>query len=244
MTTFSDHFSKLAPLLEFDSKALIGDEKIPQELCSFILALALAYNDYKLYMISLIMLMDSEPDGQFERTPEWGEYAGIKLHIIRLHVGFAHELLKLIKKNARNIENDFFKEIIRKLSPKARKSWANLVNVALMKEKSNLLARIRNTVAFHYDADEVFSGYQAGFFKDGVLQNACISKGNTLQESRFYFADLAIQGYFEKTVDTNIEDFYSSLIEIMQEINNALYEIVTKFIQGRGFAWRKPVKEK
>lgn len=245
MKYFADYYSKLSPHEEFDPLAFIGDGKIPQELCNFILALALTYNDYKYYSISFNMLLRSEPEGKPERNFAWGEYMGIKFHIIRIHIGFVHELFKLIQRNKKILEHPFFIEVIRVLNKKGRKSWDALIEAALADEaspkRSNPLHMVRNKVAFHYDTKELLAGYNSGFFKDGdVIENACISRGNTLEEARFYFADKAIQSYIEKGLDMDVVSFFKSLEQIMRDINIALYHICGTFIQRRGFAWQKP----
>ncbi len=245
MKYFYDYFLKLTPYLEFDPNAFIENNDIPQQLCNFILALSLAYNDYKYYNVTYNMLLKSEPDNLKERTSVCGEYAGIKFHLIRLHIAFAHELLKLVETNKDILQHPFFKETIRMISKKARESWDIILEAALpekVPEKtSNLLARIRNKTVFHYDAKELFAGYKKGFFEDGkTLQNACISIGNTLENVRFYFADVAVQGYLEKGLDIDTKHFIAELEKIMRGINIALYDICTKFIQRRGFAWKEP----
>lgn len=245
MKSFSEYFSKLTPHKEFDPKAFIGNETVPQELCNFILALSLAYNDYKYYVLNYEMLLESEPKGKPQRNSAWDEYVGIKFYIIRLHIAFVHELFKLIQKNQRILEHVFLKEIIRNLNKKARESWRSLVEAALVDEtapkKSNPLHMIRNKVAFHYDTKELFAGYKKGFFEEAkTTQNACISLGNTIRNSRFYFADRAVQGYMEKGLDADIVKFAESLKKTLREINIALYGITERFIQRRGFAWREP----
>lgn len=245
MKYFAEYYSKLSPHDEFDPRAFIGDEKVPQELCNFILALALTYNDYKYYSISFNMLVKSEPDGKPQRNPSWGEYSGIKFHIIRLHIGFVHELFKLIQKNKKLLDHPFFIEVMRVLNKKGRASWNALIEAALADEaapkKTNPLHMVRNKVAFHYDSKELLAGYSSGFFKDGkTIENACISRGNTLEEARFYFADKAIQSYIDKGLDTDVIGFFKSLEQIMRDINIALYNICERFIQRRGFAWEKP----
>jgi len=247
MKNYSEYFSKLAPYKEFDPSAFVGDKDIPQDLCNFILALALVYNDYKYYFMNFIMLAESQPEGDPRRDSQWGEYTGMRLHAIRLHIGFVHELFRLIQNNKNLLTHPFLKEIVRVLNKKARKSWETLVETALMKEeaprKSNPLFMIRNKVAFHYDPKELRAGYNKGFFKDGkILQYACVSEGNASWGSRFYFVDLAIQGYLEKELGSDANSFFDSLSKIMAEINMALHNICIRFIQRRNFAWRYPKK--
>ncbi|MFA5287658.1 MAG: hypothetical protein WC394_05275 [Candidatus Omnitrophota bacterium] len=247
MKCYSDYFSSLVPYKEFNPNAFVGDKDIPQDLCNFILALALAYNDYKYYTMNFIMLIESQPKCDIRRDSKWGEFSGIKLHIIRLHIGFVHELFQLIKNNKNLLAHQFFKEIVRVLNKEARKSWGILVEAALAKEvtpkKSNPLFMIRNKVSFHYDPKELHAGYNKGFFKEGkISQNACVSEGSVLWGSRFYFADLAIQGYLEKELGPDADAFFASLNQIMAEINMALHNICIRFIQRRNFAWKYPNK--
>jgi len=243
--TYTDFFRQLSPYKEFNPEAFIGDKKISQELCNFVLALALAHNDYKHYTMSFIMLIESQPEGGPQRDMLWGEYTGIKLHIIRLHIAFVHELFQLIQNNKSILAHPFLAEVVRVLNKKARSSWELLIEAALAihtsPKKTNPLFMIRNKVAFHYDAKELLAGYKRGFFRgDEVLQKACVSEGNTLWNSRFYFADLAIQGYIEKELGADADRFYASLNQIMEDINMALHSIVIRFIQRRGIAWEIP----
>ncbi len=236
---------KSVPHKEFDPKAFVGDKNIPQALCNFVLALALVYNDFKFYSVNYKDLLDSRPEGKLERNSIWGEYEGIKLHLVRLHIAFAHELFKLIQENRELLENAFLKEVVRMLDRRARESWKTLVEAALMEEtaarRSNPLFMIRNKIIFHYDTKELFSGYQTGFFKEQkVLQDACLSEGSNLEDSRFYFADLAVEGYLKKKLGLDADIFFSSLGEIIRDINMALHHIVIGFIQRRNFAWRIP----
>lgn len=245
MPYFADYFSQLAMHREFDPKAFIEDDKVPKYLCSFILALALAYNNYKYIVISFDMLEKSTPQDKTKRNPECGEYEGINYHLHCLHIGFIHELFKLIQNNKRALEHPFFAEIIRVISKGAREAWKILLDEALSEDfrpkKSNPLFMARNKVAFHYDAKELFRGYNKGFFDNNkIRQTACISTGDSCMSSRFYFADVAVQAYLEEGLTEDLEKFTSKLSRITKRINFALYDIVVKFIQRRGFAWRDP----
>ncbi len=247
MHKFSDYSSKLSPHIEFDPKAFIEGANANSNLCNFILTLALAFNDFRFYNTIFQMLEKSKPQGTVKRNAEWGEYSGIKLYIIRLHIGFVHELFNLIKENKLILEDPFLKEIIRCLNSKARKSWAELIEAALTNDasprRSNPLYMIRNKLVFHYDPKELFEGYKKGFFKEGTkTENACISRGDSLSEARFYFADKAVEGYIAKKLEINIESFFSSFGKTMQDINIALYSICELFIQKQGCGWKSPSK--
>ncbi len=65
----------LAPLEIFDPRAFQGDQDVPQELCGFVLSLALIYNDYKNIMHGVHGLEAAKPEGEFKFTGLWGTWS-------------------------------------------------------------------------------------------------------------------------------------------------------------------------
>ena len=247
MKYFLDYSKDLSSYKEFDPRAFIGDQNISQELCDFILALALAYNDYKFLNIVLNMHFNSSPEGKYQRSSVWGENMGIKFYIMRLHMSLVYELLKLIENNKKILKDPFLVEIIKSLPRAARESWGILIDAALTNKtapsKLNRLFMIRNKLFSHYVPSDIGDGYKRGFFKEDGSQteNACISLGNTIKSARFYFADKAVQGYLEKKWQENAETFFASFNKITLNINLALYHVCTKFINKR-YPWKEPKK--
>src|SRR5262245_27540099 len=164
MTNFTKESELLAPLQTFDRDAFVGDERVPQDICNFVLALALIYNDCKDGIFSNMILTDSKPKGQFELSRGWGAYNGLKLHYIRLHVALIHELLQLIEDNQQILKHPFFNSVIQKLSKQERESWDALASAALQKQPRSSLSKflliIRNKVSFHYDPKELYRGFR------------------------------------------------------------------------------------
>lgn len=68
MKSFQDECSELAPLETFDPAAFLGDEAVPQELCNFILSLALIYNDCKDITYSSLVFSNSGLRNRHGRT--------------------------------------------------------------------------------------------------------------------------------------------------------------------------------
>ena len=64
-----------------------------------------------------------------------------------------------------------------------------------------------------------------------------------MQETRFFFADAAVQGCFESLTGGK-EEIADKLGDLSTSINMALYNLIESFIQARGFAWRKMDDEK
>jgi hypothetical protein len=64
MRSFSEESAQLAPLQSFDAQAFVGDSKVRQQICSFVLALALIYNDCKNRIFSNLLLAEAKLDSQ------------------------------------------------------------------------------------------------------------------------------------------------------------------------------------
>jgi hypothetical protein len=61
--------------------------------------------------------------------------------------------------------------------------------------------------------------------------------------SRFYFADAAALEYMKHVANgEEARAFLEWRSPLPQHVNLALYELVTRFIQLRGFAWRASIR--
>jgi len=82
MQDLSKEIAELAPLETFDPNAFVGNHEVPQNICNFLLTLALAYNDCKNGIYSNLLLADFKPTGAPKRSRFWGAYSGIKFHYL------------------------------------------------------------------------------------------------------------------------------------------------------------------
>ena len=237
--TFHDECASLAPLESFDPSAFQPDSETPERLCNFILALALIYNDCKDIISAVVLLHDSRPDGPSKISRIWGAYYGIEWHLLKIFVSLLHELFNLIRENKDLLEHPLFTEIVRLLRSKARQNWRDLVAVALgatpKSELGRILLLVRNKVSSHYDLKCLAKGYSDYFLgKEQIHDRAYVSRGNSMSESRFYFADAAVQGYlFELIGKKNFDQFMRHSTELFEQLNVSLMSIVDKFIQKR-----------
>jgi len=244
MTNLTQETELLAPLQTLDRNAFVGDARVPQEICNFVLTLALIYNDCKDGIFSNMILTDSKPKGNFELSRDWGAYNGIKVHYIRLHVALIHELLQLIEDNQKLLKHPFFKSVIQKLSRQERESWNALASAALQRKTRSSLNKfflmIRNKVSFHYDPKGLYGGFRHHFFRNGVASEPpFISRGTSMQCSRFYFADAAADGYLASQAEQEDQkDPMTHLLGLTTDLNTAIMQIVHQFIQERGFAYQ------
>ena len=82
MQNLSKESEQLAPLQTFDPNAFVGNDEVPQNICNFVLAMALVYNDCKNGMFSNLLLADFKPAGKSKASRSWGAYSGIKFHYV------------------------------------------------------------------------------------------------------------------------------------------------------------------
>jgi hypothetical protein len=246
---YNQEVALLAPLETFNPEAFLGSADVPQSVCDLVLCLALAYNDLRDIIFVRLLLSNVRP-AQPGISPEHGQYGGLVIGALRIQVGRVHELLKLIAKSEQELAHPFFGQVVRKLTRAGREAWSALTTAAqetALKDKANesplvrALRFVRNKVSFHYDPENLHRGYNGAFLQQDNQREPLISRGGSLQRSRFYFVDAAVEAFVrEKDTDPPVNDFLRAKGEFIDQINQALYEIVVKFVESRGFAWRRP----
>jgi hypothetical protein len=202
--TFSEHIAGLATLRSFDPHVFVGDSNYSQEFCDFMLALALAYNDYRDVFIAHVLLDDETPSYLKTPTSALGEFAGIKAHLMRALMGILHELLVVIEKNREIVESQQFARLEKHLRPKARAAWTNVRAATGQKPASNpqtrLLVFARNNVSFHYGPKALGLGFRSTF-TTASAKSPYVSAGSQMATTRFYFADAAAESYIRNIGD-------------------------------------------
>jgi hypothetical protein len=242
--TFEERLAQLAPLETFDPKAFRGDSSVPQELCDFVLALALVYNDFRDVVVAQGLLNAALPNDTSTPTPRLGELGGIHAHLNRLMAALVHELAKLIERSDHLLSHPFFESLVKKLPRAAREAWSSVVDATKKNTATDSLSRLvlfaRHKVAFHYDAEEIGRGYRRAFIDD-PSRVPFVSRGDNMAKSRFYFADAAADTYLRTSADKQVvEEFFSAKLDLFDEINHALRELVSRFVNERRFAYRPP----
>lgn len=241
---FSPAFALLVEMESFDKEAFLEEDSDKRKVCSFVLALAVIYNDLKDLQLYHQLLGRSKPDGEFTFRKDWGEYNGLSLHITKQSSSLVHELLGFIDHHKHIVEGRYFQDIFNKVNKRGRLAWGSLVNTSDEKARctkyDDIIFSIRNKVSFHYDAKEIMAGYEYHFLQSQYKDiPPLLSRGNQMESSRFYFADAAAGGYVDaKRERTSQQNFSEELNKLLDDINYALYNIVVTFIQQRGYAWR------
>jgi hypothetical protein len=95
-------------------------------------------------------------------------------------------------------------------------------------------------MVFHYDPKGIFAGLKRQFLTSTRSQDrAIISRGLSMGASRFFFADAAVEGYFQEIVGKGeIGQLSMKVRDVVDSLNFALLGLVDRFIQQRGFAYR------
>jgi hypothetical protein len=237
MTKFSEMADALVEAEAFDAKAFEGSAEWPQELCDLMLVLALAFNDFKDAITAHVVLNAARPSGERAKTAPWGNHGGIAVHIMRVQSGLVYELLEFLRNNSKILNSPKFKSIVRRLALPQREAWKGLEDAALQRGPARAfteaLKGIRNKVAFHYDPTALGEAYREFFSEPD--EKPMISLGDNLPSSRFYFADAAAwRAIANPSVEEKAKRFLSGEDEILRQIHQALFHLVSYFIQLRG----------
>jgi hypothetical protein len=207
--SYEEYLNCLAPLETFDPEAFVGDSEVPQEVCNLVLALSLAYNDFRDVLVAELWLRDVGVKPEDPPSRKMGLTYGLYNTVVRVRIGFIHELLNLIKESHETIDHQAFKHIVRLLSPFGKNAWMALFDAAMSNPSANELAKalviVRNKVAFHYDSRELGHGFSRAFIeRAGPYGTPFVSRGSNLKETRFYFSDAAAQAYIKSKSTRNI----------------------------------------
>lgn len=239
---FEEECSTLATLETFDPNAFLADEKVPQELCNLVLAFSLVFNDLRDLYFASLLVDDCKPSGAPEYNRKWGHYAGLNSQVIRLIMGTVHELLNLIDEQQESLNHPFFRDVEMSLPASQRSDWREVVKIARGESSyklGKLLLRIRNNASFHYDPTAIHRGFKNHFItsKDGV-KRAYLSRGGSIQGSRCYFSDAAVEGLINNIAGSAPDAYATEFKKMLEMVCYPLVLIVTSFIQKRGFAFR------
>ena len=207
----------LAPLIPLDRILLLpvpGEPALETRAKKFTLVLSLVFNDLKTVVWAHDRVMAGKPYDEAAVTACNGQWVAMRQAFTRMAHGVLHELGVLIKANSallnweplRNIET-----LISDKSPGAGAAWQSLVDFALERKSQSKLTRFlranRNELAFHYDKDGevMLDGYRRHFGRargeHGSYDWAYVSLGETMEQSRFYYADAAANAAVKAQMD-------------------------------------------
>jgi hypothetical protein len=234
---YEELIEQLAHPITFPPEVFIGDDRVPQDVCDFILTLALVYNDFK-DLVFASQLMQVVNPGEGPPSAARGQHGGLHVHLMRLLAGVLNELAKVIEKRKNVIKGPVFTALLKKVPESARTMWNHVVAASLATGPSGdrfgrLVYFARHKVTFHYDTKEIARGYRLRFLDD-EQGPPYVSRGRNMAATRFYFADAAANAYMMRIADANTgKEFFEAGWKLLPEVGHALREIVSAFVKAR-----------
>lgn len=237
-------FDKLAPLEYVDASIFDGKDAKEQEVCDFILTLALVQNDLKDLLWAFGEIKERSPKS-FELSAEAGQLNGMGAHCVRQLYALHHELLKLVKENPDPQSHELFQNVISRISKDSRAHWRKIVAASSLKPADDVLSKllvvVRDNIASHYYGTKVLArGFKKYYDGSGPTgKKLFVSRGITPISTRFYFVDGAAQGALEYLArDATREALADRLGDLTAATFVSINAIVTRFMEDRAGAWK------
>jgi hypothetical protein len=138
------------------------------------------------------------------------------------------------------VESAEFKGLIGRLKGPPLTAWKRVEHIATGSSghgsdpDSMLLLLVRNNLAFHYGAKVLARGY-ASYFADRAQrfhEHAVVSDGENMEQTRFYFADAAIeQALCAATKIATLDELQKRRSSIAEDVDFALKFLVMAHIR-------------
>lgn len=242
---YLDETKQLGCLETFGPEAFHGDSEWPSAICDFILALAVASNDLRDIFMAKVLLKEERDVNEADELINYRAISGgITITLLRFQVAVIHELLNLVEAHDHIIDSVEFQRIYSQLDKRSKKSWDRICAASKEKRTTGSIGKAlllcRNKVGFHYDAGQISRGYKNRFLVSDDKGPPVLSRGNSMRARRFYFADAAIEKYISELAESpEIEKVFLGTGQLIEDINRALYDVITYFINLRGFGYRE-----
>ena len=132
------------------------------------------------------------------------------------------------------VETPEFQSFVQRLSTEYKQGWTALWNAA--RERSapkssdplwKALFFARNHVAFHY-AEKMLREAYTGHFRIASDKPA-VSLGESMEQTRFYYADAAAAGYLHEVQGLTSEQW----VGVAKQLNKVLYALLHQFVDAR-----------
>lgn len=230
-----------------ESQRIIKNE-INDPLDTFFLVLAVVFNDLKGTVLFEKLIEDTYRTApQEEVSSHAGEYAGVITQTTKIRVASIQEFFKLLEENRNVLFSQGFQEILNKTNRDIKNRWNDILGIVFNKtpensEFVNYLLHIRNNVAFHYNQSgkELKKAFHNFFTKRGKIPRnnlAYYSVGETMEVTRFYYADAAVGEYLRSTTYDEANFFTlkyaKELAKITADMNFAISRLLKVYLKNR-----------
>ena len=223
-------------------------ENTDDPLARFFLALAVIYNDIKgLTLFEKLVVETYRKAEPKEVSVHAGEYGGILTQINKIFISNIREFFDFLKENEEILLTSEFKEVLLKTSKDIKNRWENITDAAFGQSSecsdfTKHLILIRNNIAFHYNQSgkELKKSFCNYFHKkEKFIKNnlAYYSIGETMEGTRFFYADAAVQEYMGLIANNDLEGFdikYKKEISgIISNMNFTISRLLKAYLKNR-----------
>ena|SRR3989344_4920076 len=218
------------------------------KIADFFLVLAEVFNDFKGidFFEKLIINQYRFPPPQ-EVSVHQGEYSGLLTQTRKIFIGNLREFLEFLKENKEILQTTEFRDVLDKTNKDIQRRWKNIVDIALERESEDIhnftkyLKEVRNNVASHYYQPKGLRIAFCNFFhkKRKIEQNklAYYYIGETMETTRFFYADAAVQEYLRSTTQQNEIGFdykYKTEIgAILGDVSLTILRLLKAYLKNR-----------
>lgn len=220
----------------------------------FFLVLGTVFNDLKGLILFEKILEDTyEKPQNDEVNSHVGNYGGTIVQIQKLIASTINEFFKFLEVSTDVFSESEFKETINRLSKTDRQLWEGMVaascgELPAIKSLLSSVVKIRNNIAYHYcqSGKTLRNGYVSRFFGnalDDKNKYAYYSIGDSLEKTRFYFADAAVEESLhlaagkkpgENSIgDLSLEKYKKLVMDTVLVMNTAIASLLKNYIQMR-----------
>jgi hypothetical protein len=221
---------------------------------SFLLSISVVFNDLKgLIKLDSLVLETYDMPTSGDISCHSGNFSGIRVQINKLIAGIIDEFIELLKVQQDIYESEEFKRLLGSLAKSDRGLWEGMFAAARGEDPNansfiKTLLYVRNNVAYHYDQSGkvLRKAYISKFFgkaDDPTKEFAFYSIGPNMEETRFFFADGAVEeaiylgsgkAFKEKSFgDPSFDKYQSQIRNAAEEMNVAIVALMKKYIQSR-----------
>jgi hypothetical protein len=208
----------------------VVSKELPSEIENLFLKMAVIFNDLQGLLVLVRLFQDSYEPPTGEPTVHTGFYAGISVQLNKLIAATIHEFFEFLKNNKETLQEREFLSVLSDIPQQDQVLWHGIIAASEGKlndvaDYLKAIVQIRSNLAYHYDEfGKVFRrGFLSRFmggYKESKNEEAYYSLGSSLIETRFFFADAAVEEamYLNAGKDYGVNSKNSSELAKFSEI--------------------------
>lgn len=228
----------LGDLFAYQKTFLFSDPEL-SALDEIIISLALIYNDLKTFLMIFDHFKTRFPIKENKTIDkDYGQSIGIKMQMYRITTGIIEELFELIERKEKLFDHTIWRRTLNKLKKQDREllqHWDILIKIATGQKMSGdfgkhfrvFLSKVRGHTFHYYQTKPLKQGYLSHF--DGTspeAEQAYVCYGKNMQETRFFFADAAMEKVLQGWMEKLPPNFDSELNQFIFRVHQSIKYII------------------